>query len=272
MQRFILFVFIFLNCFVFSQKLDSTEINGVKYYIYTYPQKARMANVLETMLYSDFKSIIRQTNPELSKKEIKKIVKEYNKLGGNLTVFSKKEKAKMALIKANSNRFYQTNYIFEKDIVPALEKLPDGKYVQYFDNYYFFNAKGDFTADSNKIAGYFNLKNNLLDGNAIWINAIGDTVKGGVFQNGLKVGVWTNSTHAHPQYRPRPSHSRRRSSRSNTDRTRSGRPFRSSHPVPSLLNAWQIRSPRTRAPLGRRGRRTISGRLQRTGRDRPARR
>jgi hypothetical protein len=96
MQRFILFVFIFLNCFVFSQKLDSTEINGVKYYIYPYPQQARMANVLETMLYSDFKSIIRQTNPELSKKEIKKIVKEYNKLGGNLTVFSKKEKAKIA--------------------------------------------------------------------------------------------------------------------------------------------------------------------------------
>jgi hypothetical protein len=77
MQRLIVLVFIFLNYFVFSQKLDSTEINGVKYYIYPYPQTARMANVLETMLYSDFKSVISQTNPELSKKEIKKIIKKY---------------------------------------------------------------------------------------------------------------------------------------------------------------------------------------------------
>jgi hypothetical protein len=168
MQRFPFLVFIFLNGFVFSQKLDSTEINGVKYYIYPYPQEARMANVLEGILYSDFKSVIRQTNPELSKKEIKKIIKEYNNIGGNLTVFSKREKAKIALIKANSKLFYQTNYIFEKDIVPALEKLPDGKYIQYFDKYFFFNPKGDFTIDSNKIAGYFNLKNNLLEGNAFW--------------------------------------------------------------------------------------------------------
>jgi hypothetical protein len=153
MQRLILLIFVFLNCFVFSQKLDSTEINGVKYYIYPYPQTARMANVMETILYSDFKSVIRQTNPELSEKEIKQIIKEYNNIGGNSNAFSKKEKGKIALIKANSSRFYQTNYIFEKDIVPALEKLPDGKYIQYFDKYFTFNQKGEFTADSNKIAG-----------------------------------------------------------------------------------------------------------------------
>jgi len=201
MQRLILLIFVFLNCFVFSQKLDSTEINGVKYYIYPYPQTARMANVMETILYSDFKSVIRQTNPELSEKEIKQIIKEYNNIGGNSNAFSKKEKGKIALIKANSSRFYQTNYIFEKDIVPALEKLPDGKYIQYFDKYFTFNQKGEFTADSNKIAGYFNLKNNLIDGNAFWLNTVGDTVKFGVFQNGLKVGVWTNSTHTHTHNR-----------------------------------------------------------------------
>ena len=201
MKKLIFFLSI-LTCFsVVGQKLDSTEINGVKYYIYPYPQTARMANVMETILYSDFKSVIRQTNPELSEKEIKKIIRQYNNIGGNSNAFSKKEKGKIALIKANSSRFYQTNYIFEKDIVPALEKLPDGKYIQFFDKYFTFNQKGEFTVDSNKIAGYFYLKKNLLDGNACWLNTVGDTVKFGVFQNGLKVGVWTNSTHTHTQYR-----------------------------------------------------------------------
>lgn len=199
-KKLVLLLCISIGFYSVGQKLDSTEINGTKYYIYPYPQTAKMSNALESMMVFDFKSIVRLNNPQLSEREIRKLLKNYTAIYG-INNFSKKEKSKSALIKANSDLFYQTNYLFEKDIVPALEKLPDGKYIQFFDGYFVFNQKGELVPDSTKIAGYFNLKNNLLDGQAHWLNTIGDTVKYGSFKDGLKTGIWTNSTYFHLPYR-----------------------------------------------------------------------
>ena len=48
--------------------------------------------------------------------------------------------------------------------------------------------------NENKVAAYFTIKNNMLEGDAVWLNAKGDTLKYGKFEKGQKVGVWYRET------------------------------------------------------------------------------
>src|SRR5690606_24626890 len=87
--------------------------------------------------------------------------------------------------------FYMNTFAsLSKDIIPSLDALPDGKYIQFYENYFQLDAKGEIIIDTAKIAGTFSLKNNNLDGKALWLDLFGDTLKAGTFVNGLKQGNW----------------------------------------------------------------------------------
>ena len=118
------------------------------------------------MLYSQLKSFkFRREQPHLNRK-FKKAVRK------------------------NPFPLLEQRYSLENDVVPCLDKIPDGKYVQYFEGYYPIDKKGRLHYSEKKASGYFTIKNNLLEGDAVWLNLKGDTLKKGRFENGLKVGEW----------------------------------------------------------------------------------
>lgn len=156
---------------LFSQQVDSVQINGSYYYVYPYPNAVKPYHALRNIL-------------EPSKPEESVYIQPHDDFY-HLPAAAKK------LIRKNSSLFFNDEFSFENDIVPPLEPLPDGKYVQYYGGYFEFDRRNRLVVDSQKIAGFFNLKNNVLDGNACWFDLAGDTVKSGQFVNGLKEGKWT---------------------------------------------------------------------------------
>ncbi len=191
MRKLLLFAILLTSAVSLAQKTESVTINGTSYYVYPYPQELKASRTLESVMYADM---------PMSRKERK----EFRKTFGNLELgkkLTKDAKARNKLIFQNANHFYQTSFNMSYDIIPPLDKLPDGKYVQYYGEYYHPEANGLLTLKNSTVAGYFELKNNLLEGNAYWIDVLGDTVKQGQFHNGIKEGVWTLSFFFHATYR-----------------------------------------------------------------------
>ncbi|MCH2223253.1 MAG: hypothetical protein MK066_00695 [Crocinitomicaceae bacterium] len=79
----------------------------------------------------------------------------------------------------------------ENDLIPVLDPIPDGKYVQLYEPYCIYDENGACQMVEDCIAGYFTIKDNKLDGEATWVDLKGDTLKHGMFDKGLREGVWT---------------------------------------------------------------------------------
>lgn len=77
-----------------------------------------------------------------------------------------------------------------KDLIPVLDPIPDGKYIQYYESFCLVDEKGECQYISDRIAGYFTMKDNMLEGEATWVDLQGDTIKHGWFNGGLKTGSW----------------------------------------------------------------------------------
>ncbi len=93
-------------------------------------------------------------------------------------------------VRKNPFPLLEQRYTLESDIIPSLDVIPDGKYVQYFSGYFPIKKNGRLEFNETKVSGYFSIKNNMLEGDAIWFNVQGDTLKKGKFEKGLKVGEW----------------------------------------------------------------------------------
>ncbi|GAB5417372.1 MAG: hypothetical protein Crog4KO_29540 [Crocinitomicaceae bacterium] len=101
----------------------------------------------------------------------------------------KSKKFKKA-IRANPYPFLAQSQNLDQDITPMLDPIPDGKYIQYYESFCLVQEDGTCEYINDQIAGYFNIKNNTLDGEATWVNLVGDTLKHGAFTEGLKTGEW----------------------------------------------------------------------------------
>lgn len=104
-----------------------------------------------------------------------------------LTKISKKQRI---YIRQNSDKYYMTYYAQNQGLIPSLDPLPDGKFVQLFDHYYLMDKNGNLLEEKAKIAGFFSIKNNLPEGFAYWLNEAGDTIEQGNFVAGQRVGKW----------------------------------------------------------------------------------
>ncbi len=204
--QIIISTFIFLSANVgFTQKVDTVTYNGVSYFEYPF-QITTNANGyyyygMKVRKFKKFMTIYYRENQgkDLSNKDFKRDIKLFKK---ELRVYKKTinqqnqeiDKNLRKAIDKNPYPLLEMNYQFDKDITPCLDKIPDGKYIQYFSDFALVNETGNYEIVSKKIAGIFSIKNNMLDGDAVWFNFHGDTLKKGKFTNGLKDGEWKIET------------------------------------------------------------------------------
>ncbi len=192
-----------INLYAFSQKLDSTIIDGEQFYIYPFKAKVRshgdyfllIDNINNGRInYKKFVKLSQEIDPErkvLSREEFREI-KDLLKVSNNF--MNERKYINRKFVKAARKNPYPLleQYFSENiDIIPSLDPLPDGKYIQYYDPICVVDKKGNCQMEKTFIAAYFNLRNNTMDGEATWVNFQNDTLKHGWFENGLKSGVWT---------------------------------------------------------------------------------
>ena len=202
MKAQLLYFFLFLlSVPVFSQKIDTVTYNGKGYYIYPFrysiephdyyyrffdfsKNKKMMVNMLKETTWKD-----------LSEAELKIILKKYLQDLKYFEKFAKKSTTKIdkdlkQIVLSNPSPLIECIYLYNFDIKPCLDNIPDGTYIQYFQDIGILDINQKYSIIENKISGFFTIKNNLLDGEAMWFNFDGDTLKRGVFKNGLKEGPW----------------------------------------------------------------------------------
>ncbi len=127
-------------------------------------------------------------------KDMRKDYRRERREAKSMEFFVPSKRLKQA-VRKNPAPMLEFHYSLDQDIIPCLDPLPDGKYIQYFETFYLIDQKGNFNDKDNVVAGIFTLKNNQLEGEAIWMNMQGDTLKKGHFENGQKVGVWMLEEH-----------------------------------------------------------------------------
>ena len=94
-------------------------------------------------------------------------------------------------MRANPYPFLLQRIFLDQDITPMLDPIPNGNYIQYYEPFCLLTMEGGCEDIQDKIAGFFTIENNLLQGEATWVDLVGDTIKHGYFEAGLKVGEWT---------------------------------------------------------------------------------
>ena len=198
-----------VQCF-FSQertdnKIETVSINGEQYFVYPFGQDLLIHNDLWRLVRyrrssNDRKSFkewyILDQGEAYNKREFRKARREayvsalrYLKYYKNYRHL-RKPSVKRA-IRCNPYPLMEPQYTLENDVIPSLDPIPDGKYVQFFSNYFTIGKRGFIQGnDDQKVAGFFSIKNNMLEGDAIWLNAKGDTLKFGRFDKGQKSGKW----------------------------------------------------------------------------------
>jgi len=196
----VLILFIVLSSLLFStniygQEIDTIEYNGEQYFVYPFK--------VEVDRHQDYYDLI---DSKFSKKEAEKKMKEMlEKLdeGEEFDQLFMMESFEYAYYdKVKLNRKYkkaarlnpypllQQKYRLDYDIIPSLDPIPDGKYIQLFEDFCLIDNKGRCQEQVDRIAGVFTLKKNTLEGDAFWFDLVGDTLKSGNFDGGLKNGIW----------------------------------------------------------------------------------
>jgi antitoxin component YwqK of YwqJK toxin-antitoxin module len=179
-----------------NQEIKTININGNTYFVY--PTKKEIdEHVSYTALkrenknkfnYEDYKS-------DYTKKEFKRLVKQKCREGKISSFYGFSERQRMKKLKTlmgkNPFPFLEPNYTLDYDMIPPLDSIPDGAYVQLYEDFYRTNR---FMKESKtpevRIAAYFTIKNNVIEGPAFWLNLEGDTLKKGNFKKGVKEGEW----------------------------------------------------------------------------------
>ena len=201
--RVIILISIFLVSYFESsaQKIEQDTINGIAYYVYPFENPVTVHSNYYVAVkrskgprYSYRDYYAESYGEDFNKKEFRKSKRKifFQALKGRKYRDNQKHlngKFKKA-VRKNPFPLLEQRYTLESDIIPSLDVIPDGKYVQYFSGYFPIKKNGRLEFNEIKVSGYFSIKNNMLEGDAIWFNVLGDTLKKGKFEKGLKVGEW----------------------------------------------------------------------------------
>lgn len=205
----ILSVSFFASCY--AQEVDTIEINGEQYFVYPfkietsehmnyfYGQKSGSLN--ENISYNEYLELmlIYESEEEvMSKKEFKQLKRRIRKMSSSEYEYNQedleskylKSKKFAKAIRENPYPLLQQRFQLSNDLTPMLDPIPDGKYIQLYEEFCLVDKKGNCNIITDQVAGYFTMKNNVLDGEATWVDFKGDTLKHGWFVNGNKIGEW----------------------------------------------------------------------------------
>lgn len=94
-------------------------------------------------------------------------------------------------VRKNPASIVKPSYKLNTDVLPPFGTIPDGKYVQLFNNFCYVQEDGSCSEQTDRVAAYFSIKNNLMEGEAVWIDLQGDTIKKGAFTKGVRDGDWS---------------------------------------------------------------------------------
>lgn len=152
----------------------------------------QLLKVINARTYRTFsKNFIPKLGPKPSRKEFNSYKKRKRSKSGfdNESSYFDKKKFKKA-VRENPYDFLIQRVAMNHDITPMLDPIPDGNYIQYYQSFCYLLKDGTCQMIDDRVAGYFTIKNNVLDGEATWVDLEGDTLKHGHFVNGLKEGEW----------------------------------------------------------------------------------
>ncbi len=189
---------------LWSQKIVKDTLNGELVFVYPFRNELKtnqnywisLEKNKKPYSYKDFKYLDTLSKAEF--KAYKKRIKNYNlRYKKEAKRYKKKNKflytkGFKSTARKHPEAFIMANYDLNSDVKPILGNAPDGKYIQYFDTFYVIDLKGKYQPITKQISGIFYIKNNVLDGEAVWLNYNGDTLKHGIFKQGLKEGTWVN--------------------------------------------------------------------------------
>lgn len=210
-QLFSLFTLLFLSLASasYAQEVDTLEINGDQFFVYPFKvepnthsqyynaqKESRLNNKLSYDLYREM--MIEELGEEMSRKDFRKLKREIRQFQSEYRgdLFSGREGKHLTsrkfvkAIRKNPYPLMQQRFQANNDLIPMLDPIPDGKYVQLYEEFCLVDGKGKCEMISDCVAGYFTMKNNLLEGEATWVDRYGDTLKHGWFVNGIKEGEW----------------------------------------------------------------------------------
>lgn len=199
-NRFYLFCFFFLlTSSSWSQKVDTMTYQGKHYFVYPYPMEVRKHSIyysilngkkdVEKQLDYHYKRVAQGLESSSSNtiKHLEMCSEYFFEEGSGNKGMDKK------LVKAMRQYPFpllMPSYSLSSDIIPSLDPIPDGEYVQLFEDFCMTDAKGRCQPFERRVAGIFTIKNNLLQGEAVWMSLDGDILKQGTFENGLREGEW----------------------------------------------------------------------------------
>ncbi len=210
-----LVIFCLLVNVSFAQRPDSVLVEGTWYFVYPIQEKVTVSHAfldkvdlsaLQFKQYSEWKksndprlvlpkkTLIDSLNAELvrSKQMLSKKEDRYN------WNFNTKVPTYNGFFRFRERHWYKrypqllvdqeidVNY----DVVPTIQNLPDGKYIQYFEPLYSYNELKRINELQTKIAAVFELKSNLLHNEFTRLTVAGDTIRHGCFEEGIKEGTW----------------------------------------------------------------------------------
>lgn len=153
-------------------------------------------NLVKAINAKSYRVFSKYYSPKFGPKPSKEEFKRYLKAKKGAGIYGEDGKSYMSkkkfqhAVRSNPYPFMFQRARLSQDITPMLDPIPDGKYIQYYEKFCWLTEEGDCKSVTDQIAGYFTIKNNVLDGEASWIDIVGDTIKHGYLKNGLKIGTW----------------------------------------------------------------------------------
>lgn len=196
MKHLILLLSVTSLLFSGLSQTETTVWNGKTYYIYPHQLELQGNPYLFTE-FADFREVLKRDdkNRKVVSVEIEALDPTRRSIYGDpkhRKTKSEKQQEKFLreLLAKKPELFYQYSAIQDQNVVPALESIPDGNYIQYYrDLPYLDNNTVRYRNDV--VAGVFTVKNNQLDGHAAWYTMGGMLLKSGDYLNGSRNGQWT---------------------------------------------------------------------------------
>jgi antitoxin component YwqK of YwqJK toxin-antitoxin module len=193
-------IILFISGLLNAQKVLETQFNNETVYVYPYKTDVNYHADYFKAFKGSFKTngstkswFIAMNNGVFDKKMYKEYKEYMRKVRGRSNNREDKHTTTRNFKKAvrlNPYPLLERKYTLDKDIIPSLDPIPDGRYVQYFDTFSLVKANGKTEQIGDRVSGIFTLKNNMLEGEALWLGMDGDTLKKGMFSKGMKVGEW----------------------------------------------------------------------------------